>query len=401
MTSIVRLSTLAVALALLLGALAGCTDSSPTAVAPDARSLTAAEAGQIPEEELLGGLFSGASPLTPAQAQGWTATLSHQAGKGCIFKAGSPNSCGSGSSSMAVLAGGSTPGRITRIMWGWFNNLDTDNNPCRTGTADTTEAHDLNQNDMRDDGPVEMHCIKPGTYTVTISRNGQSFTRIVDHLTTRVGPTTKQIERAGTSQATDTFFHVDLGATVNAGNNALQIDNPRTSAVNDTVAFPSDTVRFESLATTGWSGEARGPLMYRVDRDIQNLSLRTNYWNPDLVIRTHVYQGLPRTVTTRAQVATPTDPNDDPNRFSPQRRVVIQQAPVNTVTVSPSSATITTQNGTKGLTATLRDINNQILSGRTVTWSSSNTTVATVSGSGTSATVTGKANGTATITATS
>jgi len=53
------------------------------------------------------------------------------------------------------------------------------------------------------------------------------------------------------------------------------------------------------------------------------------------------------------------------------------------------------------LTATLRDANGNILTGRTVSWSSSNTTVATVAGSGTSATVTGKSNGTATITATS
>lgn len=401
MISIVRLSTLAMALALFLNTLAGCNDPSPTAVAPDSRSLTPALTEQIPEEELLGGLFSGASPLTPSQAEGWTVTLSHQAGKGCIYKARSPNSCGSGSSSMAVLAGGSTPGKITNIMWGWFNNLDTDNNPCLTGTADTTEAHDLNQNNLRDDGLVELHCINPGTYTVTVSRNGQAFSRTVDHLTTRVGPTTKQIERLGASQATDTFFHVDLGSTVNPSNNALQIDNPRTSAVNDTVAFPSDTVRFESLATTAWSGDARGRLMYRVERDVTQLNLRTAYWNPDLVIRTHVYGGLPRVVNTRAQVATPTDPSDDTNRFSPQRRVVIQQAPVNTVTVSPSQATITTQNGTKTLTATLKDVNGAILTGRTITWSSSNTTVATVSGSGSSATVTGKANGTATITATS
>ncbi|MGH7589178.1 MAG: hypothetical protein ACRELU_11360, partial [Gemmatimonadota bacterium] len=82
--------TLAMTLAPLLGALAGCTDPSPTAVAPDSRSLTAAAIAQIPEEELLGGLFSGASPLTAGQAQGWSVTLSHQAGRAASSRPGRP-----------------------------------------------------------------------------------------------------------------------------------------------------------------------------------------------------------------------------------------------------------------------------------------------------------------------
>jgi uncharacterized protein YjdB len=49
------------------------------------------------------------------------------------------------------------------------------------------------------------------------------------------------------------------------------------------------------------------------------------------------------------------------------------------------------------LTATPRDANNNVLTGRAVTWSSSNTNVATVSASGE---VTGKNSGTAVITAT-
>src|SRR5206468_3408243 len=53
---------------------------------------------------------------------------------------------------------------------------------------------------------------------------------------------------------------------------------------------------------------------------------------------------------------------------------------------------------TSQLTATLKDANGNVLTGRTVTWSSSSTTVATVSTTGL---VTGKVAGTATITATS
>jgi uncharacterized protein YjdB len=71
--------------------------------------------------------------------------------------------------------------------------------------------------------------------------------------------------------------------------------------------------------------------------------------------------------------------------------------PVASVTVSPSSATISTGQSIT-LQATLRDAANNILTGRTVTWASSNIAVATVSSSGV---VQGVTAGSATITATS
>ena len=71
--------------------------------------------------------------------------------------------------------------------------------------------------------------------------------------------------------------------------------------------------------------------------------------------------------------------------------------PVASVTVSPASASVPTGQ-TVQLTATTKDANGNPLTGRTVTWASSNTSVGTVSSSGL---VTGVAAGSATITATS
>src|SRR5437016_2268339 len=71
--------------------------------------------------------------------------------------------------------------------------------------------------------------------------------------------------------------------------------------------------------------------------------------------------------------------------------------PVASVTVSPASASVPAGQ-TAQLTATPKDVNGKPLSGRAVTWASSNTSVATVSSSGL---VTGKVAGSATITATS
>ena len=72
-------------------------------------------------------------------------------------------------------------------------------------------------------------------------------------------------------------------------------------------------------------------------------------------------------------------------------------APVVLVTVSPASATLSV-GGTAQLAAVTKDAAGNTLTGRTVTWASSNTAAATVSGSGLA---TGVAGGTATITATS
>jgi uncharacterized protein YjdB len=77
--------------------------------------------------------------------------------------------------------------------------------------------------------------------------------------------------------------------------------------------------------------------------------------------------------------------------------ITVTNLPVASVTVSPASASLTV-GATTQLTATPKDANGTALSGRTVTWATSNAAVATVSASGL---VTGVAAGSATITATS
>ena len=79
--------------------------------------------------------------------------------------------------------------------------------------------------------------------------------------------------------------------------------------------------------------------------------------------------------------------------------ITVTLAPVNTVTVSPASASLVLGvTPTQQLTATLRDAANTVLTGRVVTWSSSNTAAATVDANGL---VTAVGAGGTTITATS
>jgi uncharacterized protein YjdB len=78
-------------------------------------------------------------------------------------------------------------------------------------------------------------------------------------------------------------------------------------------------------------------------------------------------------------------------------QITVTEAPVATVAVNPSSVSLAL-NGTRQLTATTSDANGQVLTGRVVTWSSSDPAKATVDANGL---VTGLAYGQVTITATS
>ncbi|MGH7558672.1 MAG: hypothetical protein ACREMD_13010, partial [Gemmatimonadota bacterium] len=284
---------------------------------------------QVPEEEILGGVYSNTRPVTPLQVEGWTARLEAIDEGACIFRAGSPSQClTSGSSTtMPVMAEGSRPGKITEVMWGWFDNMDTDNNPCDPNNSDTAEWHDLDQNDVRDDGDEELHCIRPGRYRIDVLDGGVvKRTRIVDHVrTTSSTLNGKVIEEPGQSQANDTFLHTELTSSVSVSNNVLAIDNPQTEetfAPSDTVVLTNVRVRFDSRATTSWDGDPRGPLMNRVYFDrVGDPGDRTGYWNPDLVIRTHPYEDT-GSFKTRAEIATPKDPTGDTNRLSPERTII-------------------------------------------------------------------------------
>src|SRR2546422_406674 len=77
--------------------------------------------------------------------------------------------------------------------------------------------------------------------------------------------------------------------------------------------------------------------------------------------------------------------------------VTVSSVPVASVTVNPATATVVLGAATP-LTATLKDAAGNVLSGRVISWASSNTAIATVSASGV---VTGVTVGAATITATS
>jgi hypothetical protein len=306
------------------------------------------------------------------------------------------------------LQGSRFPAKTTPDgQWGWYDPEAADG-PCRPSAANKNEVHDISPRngipDGDEGGGVEKHCARPGFYRVELlsSQFGSIVaSREIDKVRINgsilsagalKGIEDPTLVSGGSNNVADVFVHFDTGTNSYGVSGSYKIDNATTSAVNDTIGTTNDFFRFDAQHSTSWPGTTRGELLAKYSWGNGEVS---RFANTDQVIRAKKYGGI-GPFSIRADVIQPRGAG-----ITGQLRKVIIQSIVATVTVSPSSATITTQNGIVSLTATLRDAGGNIVTGPPITWASSNTTVATVSGSGSSATVTGKANGTATITATS
>src|SRR5450759_696409 len=140
-----------------------------------------------------------------------------------------------------------------------------------------------------------------------------------------------------------------------------------------------------------------------VTKDALNNTLtgRTITWvSSNTAVLTVSASGSPATVTAVGVGTAQITATSESVNSSPTPTITVNQAPVATVTVSAPTTPMVV-GGTQQLTAVTKDALNNTLTGRTITWVSSNTAVLTVSASGSPATVTAVGVGTATITATS
>jgi len=296
------------------------------------RKLVAAAA---PEEEIFGLVYDGQQRITGGD---FTVTLEEVGSGACIheFTSGTPTCLDS--QTMTVNPAGIRPNGATVNMWGWYNDLDTDGNPCRAAEVNHDEVHD-EDGDGQADGGVEKHCVTLGTYRVTLEQGLTTWTRTIDHLPVSGEEVAgKQVEdptvaSPGDGNFFDTIVHFDVGtATYPLQNlNAIGIDNPETSeafAPGDTVVPVDVPVRIDSDVTTPmWDQTTeKGRLLARTffDSD-QNPSDRNNHWDPHGVIRTHPYTSAD-TFQVRVEATTPEKPTDVGTTSSSARTVIVQPA---------------------------------------------------------------------------
>ena len=160
-----------------------------------------------------------------------------------------------------------------------------------------------------------------------------------------------------------------------------------------TVAVPVASVTVSPASASVPAGQTAQLTATAKDASGNTLTGRTITWtssNPS--VATVSSSGLVSGVVAGSATITATSEGK-----SGTAAITVTTVPVASVTVSPASATVFV-NQTLQLGATPKDANGNTLTGRTITWGSSNSSVATVSSSGL---VSGVATGSATITATS
>jgi uncharacterized protein YjdB len=285
-----------------------------------------------------------------------------------------------------------------------------------------------------------------GTVTITAMSSGKSGTATVTITqdpvaTVTVAPPASTINASQTQQLTVTLKDAG-GAAITGRPIAWSSSNPSVATVsNSGLVSPTGLNDTGTVTITATSGSASGTATVSINSDpVASVSIAPGSSSINatqtqqltatlkdaggtiLTGRTVTWSSSDPTIATVSNtgLVTPTGANDSgavtitatSGSKSGTATVTISQDPVASVTVAPGSSAISATQ-TQQLAATLKDAGGAVLTGRTVTWSSSNTAIATVSttglvsptGANDSGTVTitaasGSANGTATVTIT-
>src|SRR5207302_1532320 len=188
-------------------------------------------------------------------------------------------------------------------------------------------------------------------------------------------------------------YHASACGTVKVAASSQPDGATDTATVTVTCVAPVALVSVSPAAPTVQAGQTVQLTATPKDANGTPLSGRVVTWSSNnTAVATVDGNGLVTAIATGTATITATSEGQSGTAL-----VTVSTIPVASVTVSPSPASVQ-QGATVQLSATPKDASGNPLSGRVVTWSSSNTGVATVNGSGL---VTGVAAGSATITATS
>jgi uncharacterized protein YjdB len=271
-----------------------------------------------------------------------------------------------------------------------------------------------------------VSAVSPGTATITATSEGQSGTSAitvtpVPVATVTITPSSATLVVGGTQQLTATTKDVggatltgrtvawasDNGAATVDANGLVTAVSVGTATITATsegktgtsvitvTAVPVATVTVSPPSASIMAGAAQQLTATTSDANNNTLNGRSITWSSsNIAVATVNATGLvtgkspggPVTITAMSEGKSGT------------ASITVTSVPVATVTVSPSPATVSV-GGTQPLTATLRDANNNVLTGRVVAWSSDAPSVASVNTN--TGVVTGVAPGSATVTATS
>ncbi len=281
--------------------------------------------------------------------------------------------------------------------------------------------------------------VAPGTATITATSETKSGTStitvaLVPVSTVVVQPTQDTLFVNGTAQLTavtkDSIGDVLSGRTIAWGSTNTAVANvsattglvtavaPGTTSITATsegkigasgivvLQIPVASVTITPTTATILSGTTTTFTAVTKDAQGNVLTGRTITWNSSntgeaTVSSSGPATGLATSVANLAVSGTTTITATSEGQQSNGATLTVNPAPVATVTITPTTATIAS-GGTTSFTAVTKDAQGNVLTGRTITWNSTNTAAATVNGSGVATGVSNlSASATTTITATS
>lgn len=235
-----------------------------------------------------------------------------------------------------------------------------------------------------------------GLNAVDSVRLGRTMTLSVQTLDAKGNRLTGR--RVTWSSLAPTVAAVDANGVVTATNNGTTVITARADGASATMNLMVQAAATSVVLSPATSSVAIGstrPLTVVVtDKDGKAIAGRTVVFSSSnttvaTVNASGVVVGIAQgSVTITGQAVL--------DQVSGTAKVDVTQVPVNSVSISPAGSQTVFQGDTKQLSAVLRDANNTILTGRPVSWTTSNQAVATVSSDGL---VTGVSLGTAQITA--
>jgi len=249
--------------------------------------------------------------------------------------------------------------------------------------------------------PVSSVVIVPTTATITAAQTLQMSDTLDDSQgDTLVRPVTWTSSKSGVATVSNTGLVRPVGGLNDSGTVTITVSSggKSASATVTIVQDPVATIAVSPPSSTINASQTQQLTATLTDAGGANLTGRPIAWsssNPSVA-----------TVSNTGLVS-PTGLNDTgtvtitatSGSAGGTATVTIGQDPVGSVSVAPTSSTINATQ-TQQLTATVKDGGGAVLSGRTVTWTSSNPSVATVSGTGLVSPTGANDSGTVTITAT-
>jgi len=273
--------------------------------------------------------------------------------------------------------------------------------------------------------------VAPGSVTITATSEGKTGTAtltvtMVPVATVTVAPTTQSVDVGSQAPAygavtTDGAGNVLTGRTVtwSSSDPSLATIDPSTGIATG-VAPGTVTITATSEGKTGTATLTVNPIAVgsvTVAPPSQSIVAGT-FTVPSFSATVkdaanHVLTGRTVTWTSSIPAVAMIDNTGNANGLSPgtvtitassggksgTASLIVTPVPVATVAVAPSSQAVAVGSTTPAFTTTLKDAGGNVLTGRVVTWSSSNPAIATVDGA--SGVATGVTPGTATIVATS